>query len=421
MKRLLLFILLLLFGLVFALPGGVGLVAEQGHQRALAHLVGQGHPLSGSFTRGWFGSRAQHVYRIEDLQLRQVAGAITGDYVNASSLVVDSDLHHGPLPLATLRPAWTEGRSTLALRDAAGSEVALPGQLSGRLEPGAQSRFFYRAEPGEQALDNGLVADWQDIAIELRLGRDAGELSVDGEIERLGLSDGDARLSIAGVSVEGRQRRTGTGPWKGTTTWRVGSLSAPDTRADRVTLGTDVSDVDGQPVYRITGTVGSLQSELINGNDLRVDLELRNVDSASAAGLLRLIADGRAVDIFSPQHRALLSRVLAGGPQLTLHNLRVPAGDAYLEGTGRISVAAGADPLRSGGLANAIDAQTDLAVPRSLVAALAAAGTDQTRAAIELMIRLRILKPEGDRYRVKASYENGLLNVNGFPVPVPQL
>ena len=49
------------------------------------------------------------------------------------------------------------------------------------------------------------------------------------------------------------------------------------------------------------------------------------------------------------------------------------------------------------------------------------AAIEQTRTAIELMIRLRILKPEGNRYRVKASYENGLLNVNGFPVPIPQL
>lgn len=420
MKRLLFLVLLLVTVLVFAAPGAIGLLAERGHERALTHLVRVGHPLSGSFTRGWFESRTQHLYRVEDPRLRQVAGAITGASPHDTLLIVDSRVHHGPLPLATLHPAWTEVRSTLALRDAAGTDAELPGRLTSRLQPDGQSHFHYRAEPGERTLDPNLTARWQDIDVELRLNRSADRFTVDGAAKGLELSDGQSRLSIADLTVDGIQRRAGPGLWAGTTAWHVGSLSAPATQAGDIDLTTEVSSTDGQPVYRITGTVGSLQSDVISGQDLRIDVELRNVDGASAAEVLALVAEGRASEIFSPTRRALLRRVLAGGPQLTLHDLRVPSGDADLEGTASVNVAAGADPAAAGGLANAIDAQTDLAVPRSLVEAFAAAGTEQTRTAIELMIRLRILKPEGSRYRVTARYVNGRLSVNGFPVPLPQ-
>lgn len=423
MKRLLVVALVIVLFALLVLPGAVGWVAEREHTRLLDHAQAGGYELeTEGYRRGWFASDARHRYRIDQPWLLQLAQAYSGDG-DVSTLLIDSHLRHGPMPAiaggqgSLFAPAWTEAASTLALRGDSGDEHLLPGRLTSRIEPDGGTHLSYRAEPGRQALDTQFEVAWQKSALDLFMNRDGDQLEFDASLGGLVLRDATTAVELGQARVRGQQQRAPSGLWTGSSAGEVDKLIAPRFAATGIGFRTQLDLEQGRPAVRVVSDIEHLSTEVLDGADARFDVGVRGVNAGAFAGFLELAATGQPLDLFAPAQRPLLSRLLADGPDLELHQLRVPFMDSAIEGTAQLRIAPGTDA--DGPFADALTGRADILVPRVLVHTIADSSTDQWRAAIELMIQFRVLKAEGDRYRIDARYANGILNVNGFPVPLP--
>lgn len=418
MKKLAFVVLILLAAGIVTLPGAVGLIAEQGHETLVTRVDGLE---AERWERGWFVSEARHRFAIEEPHWRDFANAMTGA-PGGVDFVVASRLAHGPLPAlavggSSLTPAWTSAVSVAALQPATGTPLALPGQLTSRVAADGRVHFEYRASADSSEFGEGIVARWQPAHVDATLSRGGDALVFDGSLAGVVIEERGAAVNIGRTRFEGQHSRVQSGLWTGRSDWEVESLRGPRFTIDDVGLATNVAERDGQPVYRMTVEIGKLVTGAYHGNALTADVEIANVPPETMAEILELAASGRPLDLFAAHNRPLLARVLESGPTITLHRLHVPTDGAAIDGEATMAVAPGTQP--GGRYSEALSGTAELAVPRTLVDGLARAGTDQLRAAIELMIALRMLRPEQQRYRVTARYENGSLNVNGLPVPLP--
>lgn len=422
MKRFLLAVLVVAALTLLALPGAVGWMAEQGHEQVVGRLQAAGHEFEAErYERGWFSSAAQHSLLVADPQWRELAQNVTGADGEVA-MVIATRFDHGPVPGlgasgVSLAPAWTQAHSVAALRTRSGDRYALPGTLTSRVEPDGRTRFEYRAEAGQQHYGGELEAHWQPAAIDAELSRGAQRLAFSGTVEGVAITDRAGTVAVGRTELSADQRRIDSGLWIGTSDWRIASVDAPGVTVADVELATDVAQLEGAPAYRLTVRLGSLATERYAGEAIEADIELRDVDPAAVGELLELAALGRPLEVFDPAQRPLLQRLLATGPELTLHRVRVPTHDAAIVGTAALEVAPGTKLEQ--GWSDAVSGNADVVLPRALVDSVAAGGTDQLRAVIELMRAFRMLKLEGDSYRVRAQYAQGLLSVNGLPVPLP--
>lgn len=421
MKRIVIVLLVVAALALLTLPGAVGWIAQQGHGQVVDQLQAAGHEIEAEhYERGWFSSAARHRFALADPQWREIAHTLTGEE-GPVSVVVASQFDHGPMPAlgtqgASLTPAWTEARSMAALRTHSGANYPLPGTLTSRVEADGRTRFEYRAESGQDKVGT-VEARWKAAAIDAELSRSADTLGFSGTIGGIELADGQESVALGTTELSGMQRRQQSGLWVGNTDWRIASLSAANVSADNIEVGTHVTESAGDPSYRLSLRLGRLETGAYAGEAIEADIGLRNVDPAALADLLELAALGRPLDVFEPEQRALLQRIVASGPVITLYALRLPTHDAAIEGNAALELERGT--RLDGRLSDSMKGNADLVVPIALVDALAAESTDQMRAVIELMIAFGMLQAEDRAYRLKAKYASGLLTVNGLPVPLP--
>ncbi|NNF60107.1 MAG: DUF945 family protein [Gammaproteobacteria bacterium] len=422
MKRFIIIVLLLATGAVLALPGAVGVVAEQQQDRLVGEINGFSNQLVRErYERNWFSSESRYRYSIEDEQLRRLAAAVTEEPEGTPQLIVTTKMYHGPVPLisgGSSPLAWTDMDSSLVLRAPSGEEIELPGELRSRVEPDGSTRFIYSAAAETRALDNGLTLAWQDTRVEITLGRSQEDLGVDGDIGVIRLFDKDAEIRVGPATVASDQEKSRNGIWTGDTDIRVSSVVLHEVEADNVTLALRVLDDSDLASYAVNLGALNLRGEGLTG-DARIDFLAQRLDAEALSGLLELMGEypnGGPMPV--TDRDALLRRILRGGPEITVRTLRIPMSEADLEGDAHIVVepGTGATPRE---LARGLEGSATLLVPKSLIEQLKTNGTAEARNAIELMQRFRVLKPEGNRYRIEAKYAGSLLSVNGFPVPVP--
>jgi len=415
--------LLLATGAVLALPSAVGVVAEQQQDRLLNQVNAFDQQLvKERYERNWFSSESRYRYSIEDEQLRKLAAVITEEPEGNPQLIVTTRMYHGPVPLlsgGSSLLAWTDMDSSLMLRAPSGEEIELPGELRSRVQADGSTRFIYSVDAESRRLANGLMLAWEDTQVDVVLGRSQEDLAIDGDVGTISLSDNDAEIRIGPATIDADQAKSDNGLWTGDMDIRVESLALHDVEADDVTLALRVRESSDLASYAMDFTALNLRGEGLSGEDARIDLFAQRLDAQALGGLIELMDEFPDIAPVPVTDRdALLRRLLRGGPEVTVRTLRLPMTDALLEGDAHVTVepGTGSTPRE---LAGGIEGNATLLVPKLLVEQIRANGTDEARNAIELMQRLRVLKPEGNRYRVEVEYAGNLVTVNGFPVPVP--
>jgi hypothetical protein len=433
-------LLLALALLVLVSPGIVGRLAEWSVDESLdlaANDSGEFVVTSSGFDHGWFTSAGQHRIELREGELyTTLLGAFSDPTTDRLPvLLIDTRLDHGLIPLSSmnrengsLMPGLGSAVSTLSLELADGSITALPGALYSEvgLTGELQSRFLLTAD--SFAAEDTRV-DWGDARFLLTSDARSGHVTVSGGLQSLAIETGQQTAILGRTGIDFDLRQSGYGFRIGPVKLTLDSIAVV-AAAETVTAGpfylqSDsriVADrLDAELTLRFDnvplpmGGVGGMRDV----SEIEVVARLENVDAA-ALGILKHSVDAyRAASDYaqmaSIDMQGDLLRLLAGGMTLHLDQLDIagPLGQI----TSRFSATVGETPVDDiswGAALLALDASADISLPAALVDMAVQDSPDMLA-----VIGMGFLQKKGDYYVMKAAFKQGLLNINGAPMPVP--
>lgn len=447
MKKFLFFVVLGVFFVLLAAPWLLGSFTERQFERRL-DAGAEKQPgiaiVTEEYRRRWLSSDSRHRIVITDPRaggaLRELLG---GDgFADEPALVIDTRIEHGPLPRgddAPLKPGLSRAVSTFSLDPGSASDaVALPGRLVTTTALDGSTHAEFRLQEGSRELpdDDGRIR-WEAANIDVDISADGRRIHSRGRIggfevtARDGDDGGTSRLKIADIEGDSVQTYTANDLPVGPMAVTIGSILI----AER---GAEVSMQD----IRITSDA-KVEGELLSGTtELRVariegggpgpvaltlELALQNVHEPSLASLsetARALQQEVAGDPPAETYRLMeadLARLIAAGPVLDLRKLGIELPDGEVRLTTYLALAAGGDPaapLDARELLGRLTGTAELRVPANVVERvrnIAPRAADQ----LEMLIATGLLRPDGGDYRLQAEYGNGLMTVNGLPLPIP--
>ncbi len=444
MKKILFFVLLAFVGVLLAAPWFVGGFAERQieEQIALGSRADSGVTIiTDEYRRHWFSADSRHRVVITDPELVAAlrdldGGSLFGDQ---PALIVDTRIDHGPVPFSSLEredgslaPALSRARSEFSLDLGNGGEpVALPGTLVTTMALDGTTDARFRLEAGATDLAGpGEQLSWDGATIDARINADGSVVTGEGRIGTVEVTNAAGTgVRIGGVEFDTAQRYGGHGIYVGPANVSMGPIEVGDggkvARVESIAVVSD-SDMkgellDGEARFSFRGLSAGMMAA-----DVEADIAVANMHAPSLAAITETLqaleeAGGEpAMQQTYPLIESDLARLLAAGPTLDIRNfaLKLPQGDVRLRMF--LAMAAGDDAgaFAMRDVAGRLTATADLTVPKPIVEMLRAIDPDAAGQA-EMLIQMGILREEGDAYRLQAEYGDGLLTVNGFPLPVP--
>jgi hypothetical protein len=179
------------------------------------------------------------------------------------------------------------------------------------------------------------------------------------------------------------------------------------------------TDVDGDRLSIDTSlSLENTPFGMLGNSTVSVDAELTDVDGVAAGNIadaLRELQSSGSTDDFMFVVEDDLQRFLAAGFELNIDKLDIslPQGPITSKIHITLDESGSADFAWTSALL-ALDATIELSVPAELIDLMASADPQ-----VHGAIGMGFLKKNGDVYEMEAAFQNGLLTVNGAPVPLP--
>ncbi len=429
MKKSFVALLIVLAVLLLVSPGIVGRLAERSLDENLDWAATQTEDVtvtSQGFDRGWFSSAGRHRVEIGDEELRELLLAYTGG-TDVPALIIDTRLDHGLIPLTSLSrddgslaPGLGRAVSTLAFETADGSTIPLPGRIASHVSLTGALTSSYITKPGSFSAD-GATASWGDVDISLSTHPADGGIGFNGSIESFAVDSMTDHVRIADIRFTGQQRPSAFGFHVGPLELSIASIGL-DARNEAVVgpfSWASLATIDDDRVNLQTrlGVAGGFLDG-IGRVDVDFEARIEGADGASAGrlkeGVERLNVAANPDALMWDVEQAA-KELLAKG--LTLHveaaRIATPQGDIVAD----LHVAIDESDLVTftwTSLLLATEARADLRVSAPLLDSLAAVDSELSAA-----IGMGFLRKEGDEYEMRAAFKNGLLTVNGAPLPLP--
>lgn len=434
MKRWIVFGLITLAVIVMVSPGIVGKLAERNLRNSISWAEHENEDLvvtEERFERGWFTAEGRH--RIE---LRNgLFGEGPDDSGEMPALIMDTRIDHGLVPVTSmardagsLQPALASTVSVISLDLGQGRIVELPGRLNSRIGLTGATASHYELEPGSFE-DGDIRLEWRGADIRFTIDSAAAALTYEGRIEPLRYVEVDDSWSLGVIEFDGEQEKTSYGFSTGEIALRMAdaSLAVPVGGASgfgRLTIdghselaaerlnGASSIDIEGIVIPDF-GTVAFGLDLVVNGADA---VSLQRIRETLEAVRETAELEGELEEVY-PLIESELQSLLRTGVELRVDRflLSLPQGD--LTATMRFDLP---ETDHDAGfswpaLLLALKASADIRVPAALVEMAEEANPQQAGA----LVAMGILKREGDAYFVKAEYAQGLVTVNGAPMPLP--
>jgi uncharacterized protein YdgA (DUF945 family) len=433
LKKSIVFLLLALAVIVLVSPGIVGRLAEQSMDENLDWAAAETQEIaitSRGFDRGWFSSEGQHRVEIRQGELRNSLLALTSDngHDELPVLIIDTHIDHGLVPVTSigrkkgsLVPGLGRAVSTLSLEFGDGESIELPGTIYSKVSLAGELESNLIMEPGSFQVDEE-SALWGDVDVAVTMSPTNSVLGFDGTIGDLSLISPFNELTLSDIEFEGEQRQTRFGIVVGDADLSVGTIAFPsdlglaesgpwrihtsaDLEDDRLSANTSV-DIEYLPVGEVGLTAVGLEASITD------------MDARSVANLSRLFDDfdsygsGDALMVAATPD---LHRLLASGFELDIKRFDLGTPDGAVAVRLNATVApTDVDSFVLTSLLLAIDAQLDIAVPEPVFDYLAALEPQVATAAA-----MGFLQKRGDVYEMQALFTDGLLTINGAPMPIP--
>ncbi len=433
MKKSIIALILVAVLVIIVSPGIIGGLAERSVDENLdwaARETGELVLTSGTFERGWFSSEGQYRVELGKGQLRAAFDAVAGDDADdAPVLLINTRLDHGLIPVSSmsreqgsLAPGLGSAVSTLAIEYDDGKIFDVPGTIYSKVGLTGNLHSRYVLDAGSKIVTDGEIT-WQPSTLNVSTSADQGQIEFDGQFGAMTFGDRQQLVSIDGATVRGKQTATQYGFNVGNIDFALGpmSVNASDmeiggNKGVKVVASSSVDDghaaadmhmeMNGQniPQFGELSIVGDLKLSGVDAVALgALDRRIKeNVDpanpgqamAAAESELKDLVAAGMNIDV------ERLNFVLPMGTLETRLSIAVPEKDrATFEWTS---------------LLLSTEATFNVSIPETLVQM--ATSMDPQMGAV---VGLGYLAKQGDVYVMDAAFKNGLLTINGAPIPVP--
>ena len=433
MKKGIVALLIVLAVIVLVSPGIVGRLAEKSMDENLDWAATEAQEVtvtSQGFDRGWFSSEGQHRVELREGELRDTLLMIAADndFNELPVLIIDTRMDHGLVPFSSmsrdkgsLKPGLGSAVSTLSLEFSNGERIDLPGTIYSNVGLTGNLESNLLIEPGSFTKE-GETLGWGDVDIVVTTSPTSAIIGFDGTIESLSGESGAMTLDVDTIEFSGDQQQTRFGLAVGDIAVQIGSVTVPSAQGPD-TVGpmsvTSSAELDGE---RISGS-GTLQVNNLQITDLGLatiefDATLTGADAASLGNVTRILESApeyQSGDELMMSVEPDLQRLLASGFEFRIDKLDVVLPQGKLET--RLDLTLDETDLDSFVWTSALlalDATFDVSIPEQLVA-IATATNPQFNAAIGM----GFLRSNGNVYEMQAEFKNGLLTVNGAPMPLP--
>jgi len=426
-------LLLVLALVVLVSPGIIGRLAENSMDENIDWAVSENSDVvvtTTGFERDWFTSAGQH--RLELLP-GKLYYTILATFANADTdtlpaLIIDTHLDHGLIPVSSmarengsLLPGLGSAISTLSIEFADGSVLPLPGTLFSRvgLTGEVQSRLML-APDGIEA--DGVKLDWGETEFLFTTNPNSGSVGVLGALDSLVIESADETMIVGKAEVDVDLATTSFGFMVGPAKITLDPLSIVSAE-ETVTVGplyveSDSSLEDGRLSADVTFRVES--APIPTGDSIGMTVVARLVDvDAAALGKLKHSTDAMrsagADAAARTEAEADLMGVLASGMQLHFDQLDIATPMGQI--TSRLSATVTAsddDDYTWASALMVLDASAEFSFPEPLVDLAIQFNPDLSAA-----IGMGFLRKRDDFYVLEAAFKQGLLTVNGAPMPIP--
>lgn len=433
MKKGVVALVVVLVLVVLVSPTVIGRLAEQGLNQSLdwaAQEQGDLVVTANAFDRGWFTSSGQHRVELLPGELYDsILTALAPAAVTALPVVlIDTRLDHGLIPVASLSrehgsllPALGSAVSTLSVETEDGSALPLPGTYYSRvgLSGALESRFLL--EPEGTDTDSGRI-DWGGAEFLISADPAAGTVAVIGTLDSIAVESDEETMIVGKVAVDLDLVDSGFGFMVGPVNLSVDSLAliGPE---DTMTAGplniesdssVDAGRVDSALVFRVVNVPTPMGGN--GGMDLVARIE--KLDAALMGQLLARLEAAResdfdAVALAGLEQDAL--QLLASGLELHFDQLDIasPFGQISSQLSATVDRSGGGDYTWASVLMD-LDASAEISLPAALVDLATQINPDMHAA-----IGMGFIRKQGEFYVMKAAFKQGLLTVNGAPMPIP--
>ncbi len=442
MNRLLLALLITLAVIVLVSPGIVGRLAEKSVEESLNFAASENDGVvvtTESFDRGWFTSEGRHRIELREGAVRALFENGADEQDRAPSLIIDTHIDHGLLPVTsmsrdsgTLKPSLASAVSTMQLDPGNGELFDIPGKIYSEVSLTGETASRFVLEPGSRKLDDQ-TAEWQGADVTVHTNPAAGSVAVKGDIlpwAVLSDSSGNDRGSIqlGRITIEGDQKKSQYGLGIGGVQLEVGTLDIQGnygTAAGFSKLSLDASsEIDGNRVNAVSKLdISGIKTPVFGDIDLAVDIVLNRLDAASAYKIAQTLRNAQpsaypedALADMYPSIEADVQKLLAAGLEMRFEQLDVtlPAGQVTTKLRFDLPASDPAAEFSWSGLLLALNASAEIRLPVELFEMAEALSPEAGT-----LVAMGILKKDGEFYEMQAEYAQGLLIVNGAPLPIP--
>lgn len=432
MKKFLIVIVVAVLLVLFVSPGLVGRIAEESVNQQLDWAAeestdGELSVRMESFDRHWFSSHGVHYVGLGDGQLREMLEREFGvlDSGALPVLKIDTRVDHGLIPLSSihreggsLSPAIASARSTMTFEMGDELSYPLPGAVYSTLGFGGDVDARYFLPAGEAT-----TATWKDVDVLVKASPVANRFSVDGIFGGATLTEDGRTVDFGRITLQSEQERGNNGLYLGDTTMRLESMRFVSPGAPVVTVGPIVMDASvselGETLNQdVQLAIDVPNAPMLGDTNFRMDIEILGADAVAVKNLndqLSTLDDSLSPDAMYAQLEPDLIRLMSQGFVFNLKRFDVEMPQGMID-TEIAIVVPKSDPadFSWANVVRAMSGEASFSVPASILNMAMMASPE-----VQSLVTTGLLVENGDVYTMDAAFEQGLLSVNGNPMPLP--
>jgi len=392
-----------------------------------------------SFERGWFTSEGRHRIEARNATLRSLLQGTSGDYTQPPSLLIDTHIDHGLLPISSmsrdagsLKPALASTVSTIKLDPGNGELIDIPGKIYSEVGLTGETALRFVLDSGSRQIADKLL-ELQGADITVLMNPANGAISVKGTVQPWSLRyerEGGlfSRIEVGSIEIEGNHQIGKHGFAVGSILLEIGGVDVDNGLVRPFgfqSLSLDANrEIDGDRVNAAwTLDISGVSSPGSGEIDLSMDVVLNRLDAASAYKVAQVLQDAQSsadpqaalADMY-PLIEADLQKLLTAGLEVRFDKFDVTLPNGELTTKFRFNLPP-SDPDSNfswPALLLALDASADLRLPVELYEMAEMMSPD-----VRMLVAMGILKKDDDYYEMRAEYAKGLVTVNGAPMPIP--
>jgi uncharacterized protein YdgA (DUF945 family) len=426
-------LLLALAVIVLVSPGLVGRLAEESMEENLDWAAAESQEVlitSQGFERGWFSSEGQHRVELRDGDVRDALLMLAGDSSlgGLPALIIDTRIDHGLVPVTsmarekgTLLPGLGSAVSTLRLEFENGETIDIPGTIYSEVGLTGELQSNLILEPGTFS-DGDETAQWGNVDVLITTSPSTNIISFGGDVDELAFVSPYSEVTIGPLRFQGSQQKTRHGFSVGDATFTIDRITMPSSWGQD-SMGpisfTSVATIDDDALSgRTTVQLNDLPFGDLGRARIDMDISVDDIDAEAIGNISRKLDAFGSYSTEEEMRLAFeddLKQLLAAGFALDVVQLDIALQPGTVSATLNVKVDdTDPDAFVWTSALLALDATLDLSVPAELMD-YAISLDPQVGAAVGM----GFLRKNQGVYEMEAAFKDGLLTINGAPMPVP--